>query len=374
MCLSVVRCLGVVRRFGVGRTLVALERDPLLATRDSVWLVFGARQLVSDGEARAVSSRLVVGRLEDVGCGPIIGLGSCLGPGASEQRFEQRLETLAAVGTADDAALFGLRRLEFRRDDFERADGVVGTEVTVPECAHTVAITENVKIIRQTNSHANVFLSPLERRTADRVRDRSPDIILARAYTRQRMFDEIMEKFEGSPSQQAVIRLLLERGFSVNDDGRVVSGGIEIPNTGIAREIGVDRRVVDSTTDVILDDPELRRIFQNISQVPSLMDLAPVLDLTVLSVAVDDAERGGDRRPGHGNARGQRHLDPPDHQRDPEFTDEPRLYLITDETLPGEVITRSATSSSSGRSNCSSPRGSDRLLSVGVGAPAGRSP
>lgn len=105
------------------------------------------------------------------------------------------------------------------------------------------------------------------------------------------MFDEIMEKFEGSPSQQAVIRLLLERGFSVNDDGRVVSGGIEIPNTGIAREIGVDRRVVDSTTDVILDDPELRRIFQNISQVPSLMDLAPVLDLTVLSVAVDDAER-----------------------------------------------------------------------------------
>jgi hypothetical protein len=60
-----------------------------------------------------------------------------------------------------------------------------------------------------------------------------------------------MEKFEGSPSQQAVIRLLLERGFSVNDEGRVVSGGIEIPNTGIAREIDVDRRVVDSTTDAI---------------------------------------------------------------------------------------------------------------------------
>ena len=55
------------------------------------------------------------------------------------------------------------------------------------------------------------------------------------------MFDEIMEKFEGSPSQQAVIRLLLERGFSVNEAGRVVSGGIEIPFTEIAREIDVDR-------------------------------------------------------------------------------------------------------------------------------------
>ncbi len=153
------------------------------------------------------------------------------------------------------------------------------------------------------------------------------------------MFDEIMEKFEGSPSQQAVIRLLLERGFSVNDEGRVVSGGIEIPNTGIAREIDVDRRVVDSTTDVILADSELRRIFQNISQVPSLMDLAPVLDLTVLSVEVADAEEKGIV------ATVTRVL--ADHDvsirqtisEDPEFTDDPRLYLITDQDLPGEVIT-----------------------------------
>ncbi|QLK24523.1 amino acid-binding protein [Natrinema zhouii] len=153
------------------------------------------------------------------------------------------------------------------------------------------------------------------------------------------MFDEIMEKFEGSPSQQAVIRLLLERGFSVNDDGRVVSGGIEIPNTGIAREIGVDRRVVDSTTDVILEDPELRRIFQNISQVPSLMDLAPVLDLTVLSIAVDDAEQEGIVARVTGTLADNGISIRQTISEDPEFTDEPRLYLITDETLPGEAIT-----------------------------------
>ncbi|WP_207586613.1 amino acid-binding protein [Halomontanus rarus] len=153
------------------------------------------------------------------------------------------------------------------------------------------------------------------------------------------MFDEIMEKFEGSPSQQAVIRLLLERGFSVNDEGRVVSGGIEIPNTGIAREIDVDRRVVDSTTGAVLEDDELRRIFQNISQVPSLMDLAPVLDLTVLSVEVADAEAEGivaavtGVLADHGVSIRQTISE------DPEFTDEPRLYLITDEDLPGELIT-----------------------------------
>jgi len=152
------------------------------------------------------------------------------------------------------------------------------------------------------------------------------------------MFDEIMEKFEGSPSQQAVIRLLLERGFSVNDDGRVVSGGIEIPNTGIAREIGVDRRVVDSTTDAILADDDLRRIFQNISQVPSLMDLAPVLDLTVLTVEVTDADEEGILATVAGTLADADISIRQTISEDPEFAEDPKLYLITDESLPGDVI------------------------------------
>jgi predicted regulator of amino acid metabolism with ACT domain len=152
------------------------------------------------------------------------------------------------------------------------------------------------------------------------------------------MFDEIMEKFSDSPSQQRVIRLLLERGFSVNDEGRVVSGGIEIPNTGIAREVDVDRRVVDTTTDAILDDDELRPIFQNISAIPSLMDLAPVLDLTVFTIAVRNAEQSGivasvtsaiaDRGISIRQVISE----------DPEFTDEPQLYVITGEELPGDLI------------------------------------
>ncbi len=152
------------------------------------------------------------------------------------------------------------------------------------------------------------------------------------------MFDEILEKFEGSPSQQAVIRLFLERGFSVNDEGRVVSGGIEIPYTGIARELDVDRRVVDSTTDAILEDPELRRIFANISSVPSLMDLAPVLGLTVLTIEVAAADEAGIVAEVTGILATH---DVPIRQvlsDDPEFTDDPKLYVITDIDLPGELL------------------------------------
>jgi predicted regulator of amino acid metabolism with ACT domain len=154
-----------------------------------------------------------------------------------------------------------------------------------------------------------------------------------------KMFERIMGKFADSPSQRAVVRCLLERGFSVNDDGRVVSGGIEIPNTGIAREVEVDRRVVDATTETILADAQLRRIFQNISAFPSLMSLAPVLDMTVLTISVVDEAKPGivaeitawlaDR-------------EIPIRQiisEDPEFTEAPRLYIVVSDTIPGALIT-----------------------------------
>lgn len=152
------------------------------------------------------------------------------------------------------------------------------------------------------------------------------------------MFDEIMGKFEGSPSQQAVIRLLLERGFSVNDDGRVVSGQIEIPNTQIARELDIDRRVVDSTTEAILGDDELRPIFQNIYSIPSLRDLAPVLDLTVLTIVPTDADEPGIVARVTGLIADNGISIRQTISEDPEFTDDPRLYIITDDALPGDLI------------------------------------
>ncbi|MFA9516402.1 amino acid-binding protein [Halopenitus sp. H-Gu1] len=152
------------------------------------------------------------------------------------------------------------------------------------------------------------------------------------------MFDEILGKFEGSPSQQAVIRLLLERGFSVNEDGRVVSGGIEIPYTGIARELGVDRRVVDSTTDAILEDPELRRIFANISSIPSLMDLAPVLELTVLTIEVAEADEPGIVAEVTTLIAEEELSIRQVISEDPEFTDDPKLYIILDAEVSGELL------------------------------------
>ena len=150
----------------------------------------------------------------------------------------------------------------------------------------------------------------------------------------------IMGKFEESPGQRAVVELLLERGFSVNEEGRVVSGGIEIPYTQIAEEAGVDRRVVDSTTDAVLADDELGNIFGNISSIPSFRDVAPVLGLSVLTIRVEDAASTGvvaeiaRAIADEGVSIRQAVTD------DPYFTDEPRFTVITNGEVSGELIKR----------------------------------
>ena len=78
------------------------------------------------------------------------------------------------------------------------------------------------------------------------------------------MWREILDKFRRFPAQEKVIRLILQRGFQVNEQGRVVSGGIEIPHAQIAKELDVDRRVVDTTATAIREDEELWKIFTRI--------------------------------------------------------------------------------------------------------------
>lgn len=152
------------------------------------------------------------------------------------------------------------------------------------------------------------------------------------------MWKEVMEKFEGSPSQKRVIELLLERGFQVSPEGKVASGGIEIPHTQIANEIGVDRRVVDMTAKRILGEPALKKIFENMRSIAFLAEVAPLLGLSVIIIHPLDAKAKGilgevatvmARR---GVSIRQAVSD------DPYLVDNPKLTIITDKNIPGELI------------------------------------
>jgi uncharacterized protein len=152
------------------------------------------------------------------------------------------------------------------------------------------------------------------------------------------MWSEIIGKFRGMPSQEKVVRLLLERGFQVDPDGHVVSGKIEIPHTQIAKEVGVDRRVVDATTEMILKDEILKRVFVNIHSIASFRDVAPLLGLGVLIIAVDNAQNVGIISEVAGvisrfNLSIRQAV-----TDDPFFTDEPKMTVITNDIIPGELV------------------------------------
>ena len=152
------------------------------------------------------------------------------------------------------------------------------------------------------------------------------------------MWSVIQEKFKYHPAQEKVIRLLLERGFQINDEGRVVSGNIEIPHTQIANETGVDRRVVDATCETILKDAQLKQIFKNVRTVPFLRDVAPYLGLGVIVITPDNAARKGllgavaSAVAEHGIIIRQAVSD------DPYLTENPRLTIITEGKVSGELV------------------------------------
>ncbi|MFB6136092.1 MAG: amino acid-binding protein [Halobacteriaceae archaeon] len=151
--------------------------------------------------------------------------------------------------------------------------------------------------------------------------------------------EQVLRKFDSSPGKRQVVELLLQRGYSVTEDERVVSDGIEIPYKHIQDEIGVDRRVVKSTTEAILADEELRDVFQNLSSISFLKQAAPQLGLSVIDVGVSDAAEPG--------LLADLTAVFADHEvvlrqcvaEDPYFSQDPGFTAIVDGEVPGELIT-----------------------------------
>jgi predicted regulator of amino acid metabolism with ACT domain len=107
------------------------------------------------------------------------------------------------------------------------------------------------------------------------------------------MWSQIERYFKDLPAQSKVARLLFERGFQVRKDGKVVSDGIEIAHSQIAKEVGVERRAIDSTVRTILSEPILKRIFLNLRQVCSLQEVAREFNLGVIIFVPENARQRG---------------------------------------------------------------------------------
>lgn len=152
------------------------------------------------------------------------------------------------------------------------------------------------------------------------------------------MWQEILNKFKRFPAQEKVVRLILQRGFQINDRGRVVSGEIEIPHAQIAKELDVDRRVVDTTATAIREDEELWKIFRNVRSMTFLGDVVPVLGLGVIEITPTNAAKTGilgdvaSAVARYGLSIRQAVSD------DPYFVESPKLTIITEGKIPGDLV------------------------------------
>jgi len=152
------------------------------------------------------------------------------------------------------------------------------------------------------------------------------------------MWSDIIHEFADSPSQSRVVRFLLENGFGVTADGRINCNGIEMSATAVAKAIGSDRRVVDSTAKRILERPYLSKIFLNMRATPDLSMVAATLGYTVITVLPKNANErgivGAAVRVLFENDLSIRQI----FVTDPQLSEEPRLVIIVEEPLPPGVI------------------------------------
>jgi predicted regulator of amino acid metabolism with ACT domain len=154
------------------------------------------------------------------------------------------------------------------------------------------------------------------------------------------MWNNIKKHFEGYNERLKVVRVLVENGLSVKD-GKIYLNQIEIPPIRIARVASVDRRTVNETIAAIDCNRDLRLIFEELRPAgSSLREIAKPLNLGVAEITVMDPRahgilaRSATILSDDGLSIRQAIVD------DPELSPEPKLTLIVEKKIPGELISK----------------------------------
>jgi len=153
------------------------------------------------------------------------------------------------------------------------------------------------------------------------------------------MWKAISEYFERYPSQAKIAKLLMRYGMSVKDK-KIYAGGVLVADSALARAAGVDRRVVRYTVDTISRDKQLSRFFSKLMPTINFKDVAPVMGWSAIEIVSSDAGQPGilaavsNTISEAGISIRQAIVD------DPETSEEPRIFIITESMVPPEIIPR----------------------------------
>lgn len=106
-------------------------------------------------------------------------------------------------------------------------------------------------------------------------------------YIDTQMWRQISKHLKDYPGRLKVARALVELGLSVKE-GRIYCGDIEQSELKMARAIGVDRRTVRETAEIIQSDAVLQPVFKGLKPAgPFLPNVARFLGYSVIEIYAD---------------------------------------------------------------------------------------
>jgi uncharacterized protein len=151
------------------------------------------------------------------------------------------------------------------------------------------------------------------------------------------MWKDILPYFEPYPKQKLIAQKMLEYGLSIKND-HLYCGSIELSDSKIARAIHLDRRAVKTTIETIQKHPKLMKIFSQLKPTCHLRDMAHEMGWDVLEIIPTNASSPGILAQvatiiaEENISIRQAIVD------DFEINEEPRLFVITEQPIPPQII------------------------------------
>jgi len=152
------------------------------------------------------------------------------------------------------------------------------------------------------------------------------------------MWESLNSKFNKYPARMAVAEKMVELGLRVGDDKKIYCGNLKISDSALAVAADVDRRVIKSTVNVILNDDELLDIFSNILPAGSLLkNIAKPLGLGAIEIEAGEDSKGILASVAILLAENNINIRQA-YAGDTKFDANPILTIITEEIIPSELI------------------------------------
>jgi len=151
------------------------------------------------------------------------------------------------------------------------------------------------------------------------------------------MWRTIAKYFNRYPKRRKLAQKLLEYGLKV-DDNRIYCGEIVLSDSKISRAFEVDRRIVTSTIETIIDNNDLKKVYSKLRPTCHLRDVAPVMNWGVIEIIPKDPSMPGILADvssivaNAGISVRQAIVD------DFEFSDAPKLFIVAEKQIPGMLI------------------------------------